>query len=73
MPLPVIFGATGGHCTEEAAQKIDLIVAAVIEELAVLAGQPVCLAGDRHAGLGDSPMLSDLVQHEGLVGIEPQA
>ena len=61
----VVCGSTGGNTSTDAAQKTDIIIAALICELEEVAKDQVCIIGDLNADLEDIPMALDLVENEG--------
>ena len=65
MWFAVIYGATGGHCSQEAAQKTDIAMACLIDELADVVGDPMGIIGDVNAEIEDIPTAWDLVENEG--------
>ena len=61
----VLYGATGGHTSQEAAQKTDIAMACLVDELAEVADQPTCILGDLNADPDDIPTAWDLITNEG--------
>ena len=60
-----MYGSTGGNASTDAAQKTDIMVAALVCELEEVAKDQVCIIGDLNADLEDIPMALDLVENEG--------
>ena len=61
----VIYGATGGHSIQEAAQKTDITMSCLIDELSECMKDPICIVGDVNAELDDIPTAWDLLENEG--------
>ena len=61
----VLYGATGGDATIEAAQKNDVAMTCLIDELSAVWGDPMCIVGDINADLESIPTAWDLILNEG--------
>ena len=63
----VLHGTTCGSAVLEAAQKTDIAIASLVEELRAVRKDQVCIIGDLNAEVEDIPMALDLVENEGWV------
>ena len=59
-----LYGRTGGHEKEAAAQCTDGIIEALVAELEGHKGVPRCLMGDSNADPGDIPTIEHLIENE---------
>ncbi len=59
-----VYGETGGHQKEAAAQKTDGRIEAIVNELAEHEKMPTCIVGDLNAEPEDIPMVTHMLQHE---------
>ncbi len=69
----VIYGWTGGHTDNAAAQRTDSLFEAIEEEASLLPQGPKCILGDVNADVDDLPTLEAMVDQGGWTDCGNQA